>query len=941
MADNPAAGGLPAKAAALLGLPENLKFFSPYPFAGMNQQDASTAIEDKEFVYLENFVKVGNGQMRTLWDVGAAIYTAPTGKTIVYYKFYSLASTQYCAIFLSDGSAIQLNMATSAQTTIGASGFYSASSGYLPYARQWGSTYLIISNRNTTNDYWAWDGTLLYTAGTAAPNGVNLFSVGFSYSSTPTVSAYGGLGSGMTFNVQVNDGAVSEVLITNPGSGYLPGDIVQLRFSGGGSDTTAILQAVLTAGGVAGVNISTPGSGYTSAPSVAFSGGGGTGAAGTATIATGVSSIAVTAGGTGYASPPSVAFSGGGGVGAAATAVVSGGVVTAINVTAAGTGYTSAPTVALSGGGGGSGATATATTSGVVSGVSITASGSGYTSAPTVAFSGGAGSGAAGVAALSPQGVQSVTVVNGGSGYGGQLNAPVPTLTFEGGGGSGATAVVTLNPSVVAGIVITNPGSGYQPATGGTVIIIAAGNNTSATAHFTTAGGAVNSIVLTNGGSGIQSPVTVTLSGPTYAGGVQATAEVRLAPQSIASVLVTNPGQFYTSAPAVIVSAGDNNAASATVQMMPFGVSGSAFETYLSRVWIVAPATAPYQTIPAATQWSFSAADSVSDFATSDGGGASSNTDAFLQTRYTGARQSSGYLYFFGDGSASVVTNVGTSGTPATTTYSYQNVDPQAGLSWRDCLQDYGRSLVVANELGIYGLYGGAMTKVSAKIDQLLSETPEGPAYYPQNGGVVPSSAVATIFNVKHYLGLMTLADPATGTPRNVMVAWNEKDWFIASQSVSFTFIAEQKAGSQYTAYGTDGNKIYPMFQTPSATLQKRMWTKAYGADSFFVQKQAVYLWLQAQDQSAGGAGVSGTVAMQVSTMASLLNGESPPLVSGTYTTALEQPAFAAPLAWPIWGTNLQGLAFTTISAQLTTTSPDFKLGNLTIGYLNVAAYSG
>lgn len=72
-----------------------------------------------------------------------------------------------------------------------------------------------------------------------------------------------------------------------------------------------------------------------------------------------VSRVVVTAGGAGYTSAPAVAFSGGGGSGLAATAYVSGGKVTAIRVTNSGSGYTSAPTVAFSGGGGAS-ATATA-----------------------------------------------------------------------------------------------------------------------------------------------------------------------------------------------------------------------------------------------------------------------------------------------------------------------------------------------------------------------------------------------------------------------------------------------------------------------------------------------------------------------------------------------------------------------------------------------------
>jgi hypothetical protein len=60
--------------------------------------------------------------------------------------------------------------------------------------------------------------------------------------------------------------------------------------------------------------------------------------------------VYVLKGGAGYTSAPSVAFSGGGGSGAVATAVVSGGAVVGFTVTNHGSGYTSAPTVTLTGG---------------------------------------------------------------------------------------------------------------------------------------------------------------------------------------------------------------------------------------------------------------------------------------------------------------------------------------------------------------------------------------------------------------------------------------------------------------------------------------------------------------------------------------------------------------------------------------------------------------
>lgn len=78
-------------------------------------------------------------------------------------------------------------------------------------------------------------------------------------------------------------------------------------------------------GAVTAVTVTNQGSGYTSVPTVAFTGGGGTGATAVAVLGTGadatkVVSVTVTNPGSGYTSAPTVAFSGGGGTLAAATA---------------------------------------------------------------------------------------------------------------------------------------------------------------------------------------------------------------------------------------------------------------------------------------------------------------------------------------------------------------------------------------------------------------------------------------------------------------------------------------------------------------------------------------------------------------------------------------------------------------------------------------------
>ena len=146
------------------------------------------------------------------------------------------------------------------------------------------------------------------------------------------------------------------------------------------------------ASGVATIAVTNPGTGYTSAPTVGFTGGGGTGAAGTAVLTNGVGTIAVTTPGTGYTAAPTVTLSApqaAGGIQATATATVSAGAITAFTVTNPGTGYTAAPTVTIIGAG--TGGVGTAALVGRVGSVTITNGGTGYTSAPTIAVSGGGG----------------------------------------------------------------------------------------------------------------------------------------------------------------------------------------------------------------------------------------------------------------------------------------------------------------------------------------------------------------------------------------------------------------------------------------------------------------------------------------------------------------------------------------------------------------------
>ena len=208
---------------------------------------------------------------------------------------------------------------------------------------------------------------------------------------------------------------------------------------------------------------------YVSAPSVGFSGGGGTNAAGTAILdADGkVSQVVITNSGSGYSSQPTVTF---GAVGVSGQATVAQGSTASASATLAnvsagaltgtltindgGSGYSSNPVVSISGGGGSSaGVTVTPTiTDGVITAIAVSG-GSGYSSAPSISVA-------------APTGL-AITLVSGGTNYD-------PTATYNvsvtgGAANTGFAATATVSVSgTITGFTVTNFGdytnfSGVSP----------------------------------------------------------------------------------------------------------------------------------------------------------------------------------------------------------------------------------------------------------------------------------------------------------------------------------------------------------------------------------------------------------------------------------------------------------------------------------------------
>jgi len=165
----------------------------------------------------------------------------------------------------------------------------------------------------------------------------------------PFVYRWGDQQDGQIYRVVItltnNQGCTEQVecYIQDEASSCPSSTVTQTGASSGSGQGTQGLPWIMDAGDtvtvnppsgiVAGATITNGGSGYTSAPTVSFSGGGGSGAAATADVSGGaVTAITMTNPGSGYTTLPTISFSGGGGIDAAAEAIL-GGIVTQVRFT--------------------------------------------------------------------------------------------------------------------------------------------------------------------------------------------------------------------------------------------------------------------------------------------------------------------------------------------------------------------------------------------------------------------------------------------------------------------------------------------------------------------------------------------------------------------------------------------------------------------------------
>lgn len=377
---------------------------------------------------------------------GTASTTGGTGTSTA-----TTTVTNYQGVTIANGATLDLNSKDLGATNVTVGGSGSTANGY---------TGALINNSGTTAII---NGSGGLTSVKLPGTGVG----GLTGAATLTLSAGDTLGSG---GAVTGTYSVETVGLTTGGSGYTSVPTVTISGSTTGSaaqaNVTMALKTTATSPGNITLNgtdaLGRSGSGYLGVPTVTING-----AAATASM--GVNTAKITTPGTCYPNGTyALNFTGGGGTGAAGTATTAdNGATWTINITSAGSGYTSPPTftVGTAGSTSSSGNVATGVINDLsVVGVTVTSGVTGLTSLPTVTIAPPTSTSATNLiantgvqaTASATLSVDQITLTNPGSGY--DVSGGLPTIALSGGGGTGAG--VSLNTVALTALNVT-AGSGY------------------------------------------------------------------------------------------------------------------------------------------------------------------------------------------------------------------------------------------------------------------------------------------------------------------------------------------------------------------------------------------------------------------------------------------------------------------------------------------------
>jgi len=206
-------------------------------FKGVNTKNSRTVIENGEFAWLENAMPIGFGNLRIIEGndlVNANCWTA----NVTFMGSVNIQNNEYVLGFQDDGSAQYFNLTTGAQGNIANAGTFSNSDVMIT---QWKNERALIIDPN--NGYKTWDGVDLLDIGSV--NTVTIVNGGATYAASNTTVSFGAPdqanGIQATGEAVIVANAVSEIIVTEAGTGYTSAPTITITGGDGNANATCTI----------------------------------------------------------------------------------------------------------------------------------------------------------------------------------------------------------------------------------------------------------------------------------------------------------------------------------------------------------------------------------------------------------------------------------------------------------------------------------------------------------------------------------------------------------------------------------------------------------------------------------------------------------------------------------------------------------------------------
>ena len=206
-------------------------------FDTMDTKQSRLAIEPTRLAWCENLQIQGKHELAAVPPPLAA-FQMPGGSTVkMWYGF--IAGVDGIVMFRADGSMVVVYNAPAPSTVVLApAGTFSN-----PDVTVWEANIILVADPTSGYVAFSFSSTapgvpVFSNQGALSPN-ITVTNGGSGYSTPPPVSFSGGSGSGATAAAIVVGGVVTQVQLTNAGSGYLASDVVTVNFGGPGTGAAA------------------------------------------------------------------------------------------------------------------------------------------------------------------------------------------------------------------------------------------------------------------------------------------------------------------------------------------------------------------------------------------------------------------------------------------------------------------------------------------------------------------------------------------------------------------------------------------------------------------------------------------------------------------------------------------------------------------------------